>query len=90
MEPVRLTSSAGSSVPDLTAEVPGWYFQAKCANADSDVFFSTADVDTAAAVAICHAYPVVDACRDFALDQGLTVGIWGGTTPDDRRQQRAA
>lgn len=40
----------------------------------------------AAAVEACSWCPVVGLCRDYALAAGEREGVWGGTTPADRRQ----
>lgn len=43
--------------------------------------------DSARALAICATCPVVDTCRDWAVDNG-EIGIWGGTLQGERRLLR--
>lgn len=37
------------------------------------------------AKAICAICPVLDDCLTHAVEQNVIHGIWGGTTPDERR-----
>jgi WhiB family redox-sensing transcriptional regulator len=68
-----------------------WRAQAACRDMDGELFFPTATVgpayelQVAEAKAVCATCPVVGACLAEALGRGL-VGIWGGTTDDERRQ----
>lgn len=39
-----------------------------------------------AAVALCQQCPVVDQCLGYALQQNIDYGIWGGTTPNQRKK----
>jgi hypothetical protein len=43
----------------------------------------------ATARAICARCPVTTQCREWAVRAGEPAGIWGGTTPDERRLLRA-
>jgi WhiB family redox-sensing transcriptional regulator len=40
------------------------------------------------AKAVCNRCPVIDACLGFALENGMTAGVWGGLTEDERRALR--
>jgi WhiB family transcriptional regulator, redox-sensing transcriptional regulator len=60
---------------------------------DPDLFFPVSDSgpaagQIAAAKAICSRCPVAAECRDWALAAGEPAGIWGGTTPEERRLLR--
>lgn len=46
--------------------------------------------DVEAARTICRSCPVQDACLAYALSAVEPDGIWGGTTPDERRRMRGA
>jgi WhiB family transcriptional regulator, redox-sensing transcriptional regulator len=46
------------------------------------------DKDVARAVAICRACPVRTDCLNFAITTGQSEGVWGGTTPSERRNLR--
>lgn len=43
------------------------------------------DKDASKAIAICRACPVQDECLSYAIATGQSEGIWGSTTPSQRR-----
>lgn len=47
-------------------------------------------VDVEATRTVCRSCPVQDACLAHALTAVEPEGIWGGTTPDERRRMRGA
>lgn len=60
---------------------------------DPEIFFPLGEIgpgagQIAAARAVCARCPVVSQCLDWALRAGEPAGIWGGTTPDERRRLR--
>ncbi|MFC4054962.1 WhiB family transcriptional regulator [Actinomadura syzygii] len=75
-----------------------WRRSAACRDVDPEVFFPAAASDSAPdaasdgkrriaqAKAVCAGCPVQQECRREAIERREPVGIWGGTTP----QQRAA
>jgi WhiB family redox-sensing transcriptional regulator len=71
-------------------ELPG----AQCAQRDQDPeLWFPANGDRAAAErakAICRSCPVRPACLEWALGANERTGIWGGTTPNERRALRRA
>jgi WhiB family transcriptional regulator, redox-sensing transcriptional regulator len=75
---------AGLTPPEL----PG----ARCAQRDQDPelwFPANGDRATAErAKAICRICPVRSACLEWALASNERTGIWGGTTPNERRALR--
>ena len=84
--------------PHLFVELPSlkdwgdgaWRAKAVCANSDTEKFFPHRDgVDAAMAVAkaqlCCAACTVRKDCLEFALNNKLKHGIWGGVTPRNRR-----
>ena len=62
-----------------------------CAQTDPEAFFPETGrggtPEVKAAKAICRQCPVQNQCLEFALVNS-EIGIWGGTTNDDRRQIR--
>ena len=72
-----------------------WRAASACLTADPDLFFPVA-VGTAAsrqvaqALRICAGCPVRQQCLDFAMRTREPVGIWGGTTPEQRIRERRA
>lgn len=67
-----------------------WRDDAACASLDFDTMFpKDTDVDAiAAAKSICAGCPVAVACLAFAVQTRASHGVWGGTTPDERRLAR--
>ena len=65
-----------------------WMAEAKCVDADPELFFPQRGESTAPAKAICQACPVRAACLDYALSINERNGIWGGTSERERRQIR--
>jgi WhiB family redox-sensing transcriptional regulator len=72
-----------------------WPELAACREPDIDpeIFFPLSETglgarQIAAARVVCARCPVVMHCLDWALRAGEPAGIWGGTTPDERRLLR--
>jgi WhiB family redox-sensing transcriptional regulator len=71
-----------------------WTDHAICRGADPDLFFPigySAELlqeQQDAAKAICTNCPVIAECLTWALKVGEPDGIWGGTTPEERRYLR--
>ncbi|GAA2838620.1 hypothetical protein GCM10020220_029420 [Nonomuraea rubra] len=67
--------------------------RAACQDADPGLFFPIVWDDQAGqraeqARSICRACPVQAICLDWALRTGEPDGMWGGTTPEERRRIR--
>jgi WhiB family transcriptional regulator, redox-sensing transcriptional regulator len=66
-----------------------------CRQADPELFFpisavtGTAAQQVKAAKAVCRPCPVRAICLSYALE-AKPEGIWGGTTPEERRAARGA
>jgi WhiB family transcriptional regulator, redox-sensing transcriptional regulator len=72
-----------------------WADDAAChePSIDPELFFPVSDSapsarELAAAKAICAHCQVAAQCLDWALRAGESAGIWGGTTPEERRLLR--
>lgn len=63
-----------------------WQEYALCAQTDPDLFFPEKGGSTAPATSICHRCPVRDACLEYALENDIRHGIWGGMSDNDRRR----
>jgi WhiB family redox-sensing transcriptional regulator len=61
-----------------------------CVGLDPDLMFPETGGGVAAAKKLCGACPVRDACLSDALDDGTRVGVWGGTTQDERLAMKRA
>jgi WhiB family transcriptional regulator, redox-sensing transcriptional regulator len=72
-----------------------WRTAGACLTADPDLFFpvavgTVASKQVARALRICSACPVRQQCLDFAMRTREPVGIWGGTTPEQRARELRA
>jgi hypothetical protein len=56
-----------------------------CDQSDPELFFPEKGQTTREAVAICKKCPEQEPCRDFAIRTNQAYGVWGGTTPRERR-----
>lgn len=70
-----------------------WRESGACVTADPDLFFPIAAEGEALRHAeearrICAGCLVRRQCLQFAMDMGEMHGIWGGTTPEERRSAR--
>jgi WhiB family redox-sensing transcriptional regulator len=70
-----------------------WRDDAACRDANPDLFFPIGTAGPALrqigeAKRICRGCPVQTQCLAWALDNGITDGVWGGTTEDERRASR--
>jgi WhiB family transcriptional regulator, redox-sensing transcriptional regulator len=78
--------------PGAVLRAHDWRARALCAGADPEIFFPTNeptnryDARNAQALAMCAVCPVLEQCRDWALDSGQAYGIAGGLTAGERRR----
>jgi hypothetical protein len=79
----RFRDAVRSGVPE-----PGWRAKGLCVRHDPEVFFPATTDDPAHAVGICHGCSVRGACLATALEVGDCDGVWGATTPRERRTMR--
>jgi WhiB family redox-sensing transcriptional regulator len=83
-------------VDDLLAVVgltrPAWMAVGKCRGEDPRLFFpgrtGAARTLLVEARSVCSTCPVADPCRDYAVDNLIHHGVWGGTSERQRRQIR--
>ena len=67
-----------------------WRSEAACGQLPKDLFFppGNSDVtraDEERAKEVCAVCPVRSQCLEFALENDERFGVWGGTTPNERR-----
>ena len=70
-----------------------WTDQAACRGTDTEIFFPANADEEAEALSICATCPVRAQCLEYAVRNKEIYGIWGGTTPEQRRgirRERAA
>lgn len=63
-----------------------WATEAKCLNADPDVFFPEKGGSTREAKRICGECGVRVECLEYALESEERFGIWGGMSERERRK----
>ena len=65
-----------------------WREKANCAGADAKLFFPDKRTSTKEARQLCRECSVLDQCREYALANCITHGIWGGLSERQRRMVR--
>ena len=66
-----------------------WADHAACLREEPELFFPIGNsgpalIQIEEAEAVCNRCPVIDACLRFAMKNGMTAGVWGGLTADER------
>ncbi len=69
---------------------PAWRTRGLCQTADPETFFPAPSEPADAAVALCRTCDVQGSCLAWALDVGDCHGVWGATTPRERRAMLVA
>ncbi|GAB3483669.1 WhiB family transcriptional regulator [Nocardiopsis coralliicola] len=70
-----------------------WVRSGACRSYDPELFFPVSSAGPASestdlAKAVCRSCPVAQECLQWALRAGEADGVWGGTTPEERRYLR--
>jgi hypothetical protein len=81
----RLLRAFHDRAEDLT-----WRARGVCQSVDPEVFFPAPSEPADAAVALCRTCDVQGACLAWALEVGDCHGVWGATTPRERRAMLVA
>jgi hypothetical protein len=74
---------------DLVNARPTWHRLAACQNHPEINWFPEVGESTAPAKTVCETCPVRRPCLGYALAADERFGIWGGTSPKERRKVRA-
>lgn len=84
-------------LPNPLADVWAWQLEAACREVNPELFFHPEGERGAErrsrgsqALAVCHECPVMQCCRDHALEAGEPYGVWGGLTEDQRLAEQTA
>ncbi len=67
-----------------------WRTRGLCQSVDPETFFPAPSEPADAAVALCRNCEVQGACLAWALEVGDCHGVWGATTPRERRAMLVA
>ncbi len=62
-----------------------WQETARCRGVDPEQFFVRGSAQSRKAVRLCGRCPVKDPCLQYAIDNHIDYGIWGGLTERQRR-----
>jgi WhiB family transcriptional regulator, redox-sensing transcriptional regulator len=63
-----------------------WMAEGNCASRPPSVFFPSDGVGVDTARRICADCPVKDTCLEYALENRIDHGVWGGTSERERRR----
>jgi hypothetical protein len=69
---------------------PAWRTRGLCQSIDPETFFPAPSEPADAAMALCRTCEVQGSCLAWALDVGDCYGVWGATTPRERRAMLVA
>lgn len=61
-----------------------WKTQARCLDADPDIFFPPEGVNIREARAVCATCPVQEQCLEYAIRNHIEYGVWGGMSVRQR------
>ncbi|MGI8406989.1 MAG: WhiB family transcriptional regulator [Actinomycetota bacterium] len=73
---------------DLRLQDQDWRALGSCAGADPNLWFSVGAPEHKQAKLICRQCPVRMMCLEYAMDEPVDHGIWGGLTERERRRRR--
>lgn len=66
-------------------EVEDWSGLARCRGMDPDVFFGRNLTEARTAIRTCDRCEVRAQCLEYAVTEGIDIGVWGGLTERQRR-----
>ena len=66
-------------------ERTAWTSRARCRGLDPEQFFVRSLQQAKSAIQVCDRCPVQQDCLDYAVDEDIEVGVWGGLTERQRR-----
>lgn len=80
-----------STRPSLAPDAEPWRTRAACVGVSDAVFYPGLGGNAALARSVCARCPVAGLCLTEALTvpEHMDHGVWGGTTPMERREIRA-
>ena len=63
-----------------------WMARGKCKEVAPDIFFPSDGMGVQVAQRICAECPVAEACLEYALEERVDHGVWGGKSERERRR----
>jgi WhiB family redox-sensing transcriptional regulator len=73
-------------VPHDPDSATAWMAEGNCRLHPPATFFPSDGVGVDRARKICASCPVINTCLDFALDERIDHGVWGGCSERERRR----
>jgi len=67
-------------------EIDAWMVQGLCYGASSVDFFPSTGAGVEAARRVCMQCPVREQCLDYALNNQIDHGVWGGASERERHR----
>lgn len=64
-----------------------WRANASCKDLPKNLFHPVGQADTSYAMAVCTRCPVKEECLQYAQDNKIDFGIWGGVTEEERSRR---
>ena len=65
---------------------PTWMAEGLCADKSPSMFFPSDGVGVEVAKKVCHECPVRTTCLEYALENRIDHGVWGGCSERERRR----
>jgi len=86
--PMRALPSRGTGAGLAPIRPLSWRDAARCRGTHPSLFFPPEEdgEEVRDAKDICSRCPVIHECLEWALDTDEQFGVWGGTTPRERRR----
>lgn len=84
-EMAELERLIDEETPDEESDELAWQDRALCAQTDPNAFFPEKGESLKSAKAVCGACPVRGECLEYALNNKMRFGIWGGLSERERR-----
>ena len=81
------TSGSLKDALSFSLELPAFFDEAICLGAEPSIFDGDSLTDVLEAKKICSACPIQAMCLEWAT-QTQDTGVWGGSTPDERKKLR--
>jgi len=75
-----------SGAPIDPESITAWMSAGNCRNYPPATFFPSDGVGVDRARKICNGCPVLDTCLEYALEQRIEHGVWGGCSERERRR----
>lgn len=81
-----MTTPLSPSVPTSASAPTGWMTEGLCRDLDPATFFPSDGVGVDAARRICATCPAQAPCLEYALQERIEHGVWGGASERERRR----